>query len=70
MTKLLEKAFSEASKLPTTEQEALGAWILEELAAESTWNTAFLGSQEALERLADEALIEHRAGHTKLHPSA
>jgi len=31
MTELLERAFSEAAKLPKEEQNALVAWILEEL---------------------------------------
>jgi hypothetical protein len=34
MTKLLEEAFAEASKLPEPEQDALAAVILEELASE------------------------------------
>lgn len=31
MTKLLEKAFEEASKLPEIEQNSLAKWVLEEL---------------------------------------
>ena len=52
------------------EQEALAAWILEELAADTTWDKAFSDSGEALEHLADEALVEHRAGRTRRHYSA
>ena len=37
MTKLLQKAFDEASKLPEGEQEALGRILLEELASEGRW---------------------------------
>ena len=69
MTKLLEEAFARASKLPAEEQEALGALILEELAAEVQWDETLGASQSALEHLADEALEEHRAGRTKLHRS-
>jgi len=36
VTKLLEKAFVEASKLPEREQSILATWILEELASEAT----------------------------------
>jgi len=70
MTNLLEEAFAKAATLPANEQEALGAWILEELQAETTWDGAFSRSQGTLEALADEALAEHRAGRTKpLHSS-
>ena len=60
MTGLLEKAFAEAAKLPEGEQEALAAWILEELASEQRWEQAFAGSIELLAELADEPLEERR----------
>ena len=65
MTKLLEKALAEVSKLQKKEQDALAAWILEELASEQRWERAFSESSNVLEALADEALAEHRAGRTK-----
>ena len=37
MTKLLEKAFEEASKLPEAEQNALARWLIEEVLAEKKW---------------------------------
>ncbi len=37
MTKLLEKAFEEASKLPEIEQNALAKRLLNELTAEKKW---------------------------------
>ena len=64
MTKLLEEAFAEASKLPEPEQDALAAVILEELASERRWDQAFADSADLLARLADQALAEHRAGKT------
>lgn len=71
VTKLLERAFAEAAKLPDEEQDALAVWILEELAAERKWETAFASSADALAKLADEALSEHRAGQTQvLDPDA
>ena len=71
MTKLLKKAFTEASSLPPAEQDAVGQWLLAELAAERRWDEAFASSQSALERLADEALEDQRAGRTrKLDPDA
>ena len=64
MTKLLEEAFAEASKLPDQEQDALAAVILEELASERRWDQAFADSADLLAQLADQALAEHRAGKT------
>ncbi len=65
MNTLLEKAFAEAKKLPPDEQESLGQWILDELASEQRWTTAFEESQDLLAKLADEGLAEYRAGKTK-----
>jgi len=66
MTKLLEKAFVEASKLSEQEQDTFAAWILEELASERRWEKAFADSTDVLARLADEALAEHHAGQTQV----
>lgn len=69
MTKLLQKAFDEASKLPEGEQDELGRLLLEELASERRWQELFAGSPDLLAELADQALAEHRAGRTeKLDP--
>ena len=69
MTNLLQKAFDEALKLPETEQDALGRFLLDELASERRWEELFAGSHDVLADLADEALAEHRAGRTeKLDP--
>jgi len=65
MTKLLEKAFSEASKLPESDQDALARLLLDELASEQRWSSLFAGSQDLLARLADEALAEHHRGETE-----
>ena len=65
MTKALRKAFDVASRLPDREQDALAAAILEELAADERWEAAVADRPGALERLADEALAESRAGRTK-----
>ena len=64
MTRLLEKAFGDASKLPGIEQNALAKWLLEELEAERKWDRAFAGSEDILSRLADEAIDAHRRGKT------
>ena len=65
MTRLLEKAFKEASKLPSVEQNELAKWVLEELEAEKKWGKVFAESEDALDRLADEALEAHKKGKTK-----
>ena len=65
MTRLLEKAFEEASKLPVVEQNALAKWVLEELEAEKKWEQIFAESEDVLDRLSDEALEAHQKGKTK-----
>ncbi len=65
MTKLLEKAFEEASKLSELEQNALAKLLLNELTAEKKWEKAFVSSEDILSRLADEAIEEHKQGKTK-----
>ncbi len=65
MGKLLEKAIAEASKLPESEQEAIGAWLLAEIESERRWDELFARSSGVLERMADEALREHEAGLTE-----
>jgi hypothetical protein len=71
MTKALKKAFEVASRLPDREQEELAAVILEEIAADERWDSAFAESQSMLKRLADEAVREHRAGCSEaLDPDA
>jgi hypothetical protein len=64
MTSLLKKAFTEASRLSKQEQDSLGTWILEELAAERRWGKAFADSADILIQLADEALVEYHERRT------
>jgi hypothetical protein len=61
----LQKAFEEAAKLPDNEQEALGQWLLEEMASEKRWDELFSRSSDKLAALGKEALAEHRAGRTQ-----
>ena len=71
MTKLLERAMAELSRLPEAEQDALAEWLLAELDAERRWQTRFADSTDRLAELAAEALAEHRAGQTrKLAPES
>ena len=64
MTKLLEKAFEVASKLPPAEQDEVAALLLDEIASEKRWDEAFAKSQDVLSSLAKEALAAHSAGKT------
>jgi hypothetical protein len=65
MTRLLEKAFEQASKLPEEDQDALAEMLLNELASEERWTEAFAKSQDKLALLAKEALTEFKQGKTK-----
>ena len=65
MTKLLEKALEQVAKLPASEQDALAAIVLDELASEERWTRSFAASQDKLATLAEEALREYNAGRTK-----
>lgn len=65
MTKILDKAITEVRKLPPEQQDALGARILEELESDRRWDELLAGSAEVLDKLAEEAIAEHRAGKTK-----
>ena len=64
MTDLLEQALREVNKLSPSEQNAVAAILLQELAAERRWSDSFANSRDALEKLAQEALAEHRASRT------
>lgn len=65
MTELLKKAFDEASKLPREQQDAIASLLLEELKSDQNWDKAFDHSQDALAKLANEALAEEERGETE-----
>ena len=64
MTRMLEKAFSEAAKLPDMEQNALAKWVLSEIESDRNWNALFAESEDILAQLASEALEEEERGET------
>jgi hypothetical protein len=71
MTELLKRAFDEASKLPRDRQDAIASMLLRELESDRKWDRAFEDSQDALAKLADEALAEDERGETEdLDPSS
>jgi len=65
MTKLLEKAFAQAGKLPVGKQNVLARWLLQELESDRKWDKLFADSQDVLARLADEAERADRQGKTR-----
>jgi hypothetical protein len=65
MTELLEQAIARLRTLPSGQQNAIAAMILEELEDETLWDKAFANSQDSLAQLAAEAMAEHRAGKTE-----
>jgi hypothetical protein len=65
MTQLLEQAIEQVKKLPTTEQDAIAARILEEIADERRWDAAFAGSQPQLKRLVAKVREDIRAGRVR-----
>lgn len=65
MTQLLEVALARLKALPTSEQDAIAAIILEELEDEIRWETSFAQSKDVLAQLAAAAMAEYRAGKTQ-----
>jgi hypothetical protein len=65
MTELLERAIARLKTLPSSQQDAIAAMILEEIEDEMLWDKAFANSQDALAKFAAEAMTEHHAGKTQ-----
>ena len=65
MTQLLEQALAELQKRPASEQDAIAALILDELADEQRWDQAFARSQDQLARLAEKVRTDIREGRVK-----
>jgi hypothetical protein len=65
MTKLLKEVLAKLSMLPPEQQDELAAFLLAEMEDEARWDKSFAESQDALAKLADEALEEHRRGETR-----
>ena len=65
MSTVIEEAIAELSKLPQEEQDRIGRWLLDELAAEQRWNEKFEASHDALSKLANEVRADVAAGDDK-----
>jgi hypothetical protein len=65
MTEQLQRAFSEAAKLPEPKQDLLATWLLEEIADEAEFDRQIERTASQLSGLAKEAIAEFRAGRTE-----
>ena len=65
MSEQLERAIAKLKTLPPQQQNEMATIILEELEDEDRWDTTFAKSQDALAKLAAEAMTEYRAGKTQ-----
>lgn len=65
MTQLLQRALAEVQNLSASEQDAIAAIVLEEIADERAWDDAFARSQPALSRLAEKVREGIRDGRVK-----
>ncbi len=61
----MKEVLAKLSKLPPDQQDELAPWLLAEMEDEARWDKSFAESQDALAKLADEALEEHRRGETR-----
>ncbi|OGA18850.1 MAG: hypothetical protein A3I63_09335 [Betaproteobacteria bacterium RIFCSPLOWO2_02_FULL_66_14] len=58
MTQLLEMATKQVAELPGSEQDAVAAIVIEELASERRWSESFARSQDLLAKLAEKAFAD------------
>jgi methylase of polypeptide subunit release factors len=64
MTNLLDEAYAAAKELPEEEQEAIGAVLLAEIDADRRWEELLAQPSDVIERMAEQALENHRLGKT------
>jgi hypothetical protein len=65
MSELFDFAIQKVQNLPEAEKNVIAAIIIEELEDETRWKQAFSRSQDALAKLAIEAMEEDRNGETE-----
>ena len=66
MSTLLERAVSEAKKLPREQQDAIGSAILDEIEDDRKWEEAFARSPDKLAALAARAAEQVQAGQCRV----
>lgn len=64
VTRLVEQAFNEVSKLPADEQDSFAHWMLEEL-SEREWQKRYAATRDALRQKAREARRDRKEGRTE-----
>jgi hypothetical protein len=64
MSKLLDDAFAAVRELPIEEQDWIAACLLAEIDANRKWDELLAQPSDVIERMADEALENHRRGNT------
>ena len=67
MTALLKQAFAQAEKLPAWEQDALAAFIMEEIAASYQWNKLDPPLKRANPTHKQQAAKNHNSGLISRH---
>ncbi|HEX5471694.1 MAG TPA: hypothetical protein VFW73_07390 [Lacipirellulaceae bacterium] len=65
MTRLLQQAIVELQMLPDSGQDAMAALILEELADDAKWESAFENSQQELSRVANKVRDDIKQGRVR-----
>jgi hypothetical protein len=65
MTAALQKAFTQAAKMPDDLQEQLARQLLEDIEGEKKWDVTLAKSQKVLEQLARRAKEASRQGKTR-----
>ena len=67
MSQLMDQAFLKIKQLPEADQEAIASIILQEIESDRRWDDLFARPESAnlLSRMADDALVEVRAGRAR-----
>lgn len=65
MTDLLKRAFEKASTLPDWQQDELSALILNAISADQQWDATLAKAPTKVERMAEKALEDIRAGRSE-----
>ena len=60
----LNDSMAKIAELPEDEQQAIGAVLLAEIDADRRWEELLAQPSEIIERMADQALENHRLGKT------
>ena len=65
MTTSLTEAFEKASKLSDSAQKVLAEQLIQDIESEMLWESAFNGSQNKLNRMAEKAVKNYQTGNVK-----